>query len=120
MLTTLRSSSIILSKSDFPLPWIGCCGAAAAFSGACPTPCSLCSLSPPPSSEMARPLPLLAVVLRGRLSRDRRLRLAPAEAPPAADIQSSDAAPAAEKAPEAEKPLDIQSSGRRRRLRGGA
>ena len=42
-----------------------------------------------------------------------------AEAPPAADIESSDAAPAAEKAPEAEKPLDIQSSGRRR-LRGGA
>ena len=41
-----------------------------------------------------------------------------AEAPPAADIQSSDAAPPAEKAPEAEKPLDIQSSGRRR-LRGG-
>ena len=40
------------------------------------------------------------------------------EGPPAADIQSSDAAPAAEK--EAEKPLDIQSSGRRRRLRGGA
>ena len=42
------------------------------------------------------------------------------EAPPAADIESSDAAPAAEKAPEAEKPLDIQGSGRRRRLRGGA
>ena len=42
-----------------------------------------------------------------------------AEAPPAADIESSDAAQPAEKAPEAEKPLDIQSSGRRR-LRGGA